>query len=57
MAAHHGAARLGERALTVTGFVARCGVFAGHDITARRLQSQNAFSYVHNSRARGKEPA
>jgi transposase len=38
-----------EQAATVTGFVERAlGFFAGHNITARRLQSDNAFAYIHN---------
>jgi transposase InsO family protein len=38
-----------ERADTVTGFVERAlAFFAGHGITARRLQTDNAFAYVHN---------
>jgi transposase InsO family protein len=38
-----------ERAETVTGFVARAlAFFAGHGISARRLQTDNAWVYVHN---------
>jgi transposase InsO family protein len=38
-----------ERATTVTGFVERAlRFFADHDITARRLQTDNAFAYIHN---------
>lgn len=38
-----------ERAATVTGFVERAlGFFAGHDIRPRRLQTDNAFTYIHN---------
>jgi transposase len=38
-----------EQAATVTGFVERAlGFFAGHNITARRLQTDNAFAYIHN---------
>jgi transposase InsO family protein len=38
-----------ERANTVTGFVERAlAFFAGHGITARRLQTDNHWSYVHN---------
>jgi transposase len=38
-----------EKAVTVTGFVRRAlDFFAGHGITARRLQTDNAFIYVHN---------
>jgi len=38
-----------EQAATVTGFVARAlEFFAGHGITARRLPTDNAWSYVHN---------
>jgi transposase InsO family protein len=38
-----------ERADTVTGFVERAlGFFAGHGITARRLQTDNAFIYIRN---------
>jgi transposase InsO family protein len=38
-----------ERADTVTGFVDRALVFfAGHGITARRLQTDNAWIYIHN---------
>lgn len=38
-----------ERAETVTAFVERAlEFFAGHGITARRLQTDNAFAYVHN---------
>ena len=38
-----------ERADTVTGFVARAlDFFASHGITARRLQTDNAWIYIHN---------
>jgi transposase InsO family protein len=38
-----------ERADTVTAFVERAlGFFARHGITARRLQTDNAFTYIHN---------
>lgn len=38
-----------EKAATVTGFVARAlAWFDAHDVTARRLMTDNAFSYVHN---------
>jgi transposase InsO family protein len=38
-----------ERAETVTGFVKRAlAFFASHGITARRLQTDNAWAYVHN---------
>jgi transposase InsO family protein len=38
-----------ERAETVTGFLERAlGFFAGHGITAHRLQTDNAWVYVHN---------
>jgi transposase InsO family protein/transposase-like protein len=38
-----------EKAATVTGFVERALVFfAEHGIVARRLMTDNAFSYVHN---------
>jgi transposase InsO family protein len=38
-----------ERADTVTAFVERAlAFFASHGITARRLQTDNAFAYVHN---------
>lgn len=38
-----------ERADTVTGFVERAlQFFAGHGITARRIQTDNAWTYVHN---------
>ena len=38
-----------ERAETVTGFVERALAFyAGHAITPRRLQTDNAFTYIHN---------
>ena len=38
-----------ERAETVTGFVERAlGFFAGHGISARRLQTDNAWVYIHN---------
>ena len=42
-----------ERADTVTGFVERAlAFFAGHGITAKRLQTDNAWTYVHNRRLR-----
>ena len=42
-----------ERADTVTSFVERAlGFFAGHGITPRRLQTDNAFVYIHNRRLR-----
>ena len=38
-----------EKAATVTGFVARAlDWFEGHGIDAKRLMTDNAFSYVHN---------
>jgi transposase InsO family protein len=38
-----------EKAETVTGFVQRAlGFFAEHGIVAKRLMTDNAFSYVHN---------
>ena len=38
-----------EQAATVTGFLERAlEFFAGHNITARRLQTDNAFAYIHN---------
>lgn len=38
-----------ERADTVTGFVERAlAFFAGHGIQPRRIQTDNAWSYVHN---------
>jgi transposase InsO family protein len=38
-----------EKAATVTGFVERAlAWFAGHGITARRLQTDNAWTYIHN---------
>ena len=38
-----------ERAHTVTAFLERAlTFFAGHGITARRLQTDNAFTYIHN---------
>ena len=38
-----------ERADTVTGFVERAlAFFAGHGITPRRLQTDNAWTYIHN---------
>jgi transposase InsO family protein len=38
-----------ERADTVTAFVTRAlAFFAGHGITARRLQTDNAWTYTHN---------
>jgi transposase InsO family protein len=38
-----------ERANTVTEFVERAlGFFAEHGITVRRLQTDNAFAYIHN---------
>lgn len=42
-----------ERADTVTGFIERAvAFFAGHRITARRIQTDNAWTYVHNWRLR-----
>jgi transposase InsO family protein len=42
-----------ERADTVTAFVERAlAFFAGHGIQARRLQTDNAFTYIHNRRLR-----
>lgn len=38
-----------EQAQTVTGFVKRAlAFFGGHGITARRLQTDNAWAYIHN---------
>jgi hypothetical protein len=38
-----------ERANTVTAFVERAlGFLAGHDIRPRRLQTDNAFTYIHS---------
>src|SRR5829696_3265932 len=38
-----------ERADTVTGFLQRALVFfAGHGISPKRLQTDNAFTYIHN---------
>ena len=38
-----------EQAATVTAFVERAlAFFAGHGITARRLQTDNAWTYIHN---------
>jgi transposase len=38
-----------EQAQTVTAFLERAlSFFAGHGITARRLQTDNAFTYIHN---------
>jgi transposase len=38
-----------EKAATVTAFVARAlAFFANHGITAKRLQTDNAFTYTHN---------
>ena len=38
-----------EKAATVTAFVERAlAFFAGHGITAKRLMTDNAFTYVHN---------
>ena len=38
-----------EQAATVTAFVERAlSFFAGHGITARRLQTDNAWTYIHN---------
>ena len=38
-----------ERAATVTGFLERALVFfAGHGITARRVMTDNAFTYIKN---------
>ena len=42
-----------ERAETVTGFVERAlAFFADHGITARRLQTDNAWTYTHNRKLR-----
>jgi transposase InsO family protein len=42
-----------ERAPTVTAFVKRAlAFFAGHGITARRLQTDNAWTYTHNNTLR-----
>ena len=42
-----------ERAPTVTAFIERAlEFFAAHDITVRRLQTDNHFSYVHNASLR-----
>lgn len=42
-----------EKAPTVTAFVARAlAFFAGHGIDARRLQTDNAFTYIHNNSLR-----
>ena len=42
-----------ERAPTVTAFIERAiAFFAAHDISVRRLQTDNAFSYVHNASLR-----
>jgi transposase InsO family protein len=38
-----------ERAATVTGFLERAlAFFAGHGITATRIQTDNAWTYIHN---------
>jgi transposase InsO family protein len=38
-----------EKAATVTAFVQRAlAFFAGHGIAAKRIQTDNAFAYVHN---------
>jgi transposase InsO family protein len=38
-----------EKAATVTAFLSRAlDFFAGHGITAQRLQTDNAWCYVHN---------
>ena len=38
-----------EKAATVTGFLERAlGFFAAHGITAKRLMTDNAFTYIHN---------
>src|SRR5213596_2556178 len=43
-----------EKAATVTGFVERAlAFFQGHGITARRLMTDNAFSYTKNRSLRG----
>src|SRR5437868_2226408 len=42
-----------EKAATVTGFVERAlAFFAGHGITAKRLMTDNAFTYVNNGSLR-----
>jgi transposase InsO family protein len=42
-----------EKAQTVTGFLERAlSFFADHGITARRLQTDNAFAYIHNQTLR-----
>jgi transposase InsO family protein len=42
-----------EKAATVTAFVARAlEFFAGHGITAQRVQTDNAWSYTHNTSLR-----
>lgn len=42
-----------EQAQTVTAFTARAlEFFTGHGITARRLQTDNAWSYIHNTSLR-----
>jgi len=42
-----------EKAATVTGFVERAlEFFAGHGITVRRLQTDNAWTYIHNNSLR-----
>ena len=42
-----------EKAATVVGFVERAlGFFAGHGITARRLQTDNAWTYTRNAELR-----
>jgi transposase InsO family protein len=43
-----------EKAATVTAFVDRAlAFFAAHGITARRLQTDNAWSYIHNTSLAG----
>jgi hypothetical protein len=47
-----------ERAATVTAFVERAlAHFADHEITAKRLMTDNAFTYVHNARCASCSPA
>jgi transposase InsO family protein len=42
-----------EKAATVTAFIDRAlAFFAAHGVTVRRLQSDNAWSYIHNSSLR-----
>jgi transposase InsO family protein len=42
-----------EKAETVTAFVARAlAIFAAHGVTAKRIQTDNAWTYIHNSSLR-----